>query len=806
MTPAERWQRVQDLCEQAERLPRADREAFFATADPELRDQARALLASLEAEEQVRGDLQEAPEAGTLPLPEWIGPYRILSLLGRGGTGTVYAAERDVAGVAHRVALKLLHLHLSDGEPAARFAREHQMLAGLDHPGICRVLDAGTTEGRQPYLVVEYVEGQPIDEYADNARAGVDDRIRLIVAACHALHAAHTRLIVHLDLKPQNLMVTAGGAVKLLDFGTAKLLDAEGALTTTRQLTPLYASPEQLRGEAVTTACDIYSLGLVLYELLSGTWPFGSRSSLVGVAERATGATTGRRLDEVADAGVAERRGLSIERLRAVLRGDIQSIVMKALAAAPGDRYASALDFANDLQRYLDRRPVLARPQTAMYRLRKYSRRHAGSISVAAVLVLALCATLGYGVWQQVRAVRAGHRAEATARFLYALIQSANPAYAGQRQMTVSDLADRASERLAADSTLDDETAATLGATLASFAFSMGREASGEAMSRQALARARESGSATALANALNLVGGMALSRGNCQEAVAYDREGSAILASRPRELSVADRASFLVSSGQIKETCDRDFPAFLALTTEAVELSRTIPDTEMPSAMPAPIFKALVMNGHALALVRNQRSAEARGAVDEGLRSAASHPDGRSARIALLRTRASIEYAEKKVVEAAAALEEAADLARGHAGPFEAIRLQVQAARRWAEAGDRPRAIGLTDRALLEADAAGDSIRQTRWMILVDAAMAYQNAGQCPRALVVARDADAASAGPMPPQWQGNRISVDAICWDEAGRRDEARSRAAQALDILKPFLSPTSPFKARLEAVAAR
>ena len=210
-----------------------------------------------------------------------------------------------------------------------------------------------------------------MDEYADHARASVDDRIRLIVAACHALHAAHTRLIVHLDLKPQNLMVTAGGAVKLLDFGTAKLLDAEGALTTTRQLTPLYASPEQLRGAAVTTACDIYSLGLVLYELLSGTWPFGSRSSLVGVAERATGATTGRRLDEVADAGVAERRGLSVERLRAVLRGDIQSIVMKALAAAPGDRYASALDFANDLQRYLDRRPVLARPQTAVYRVRE---------------------------------------------------------------------------------------------------------------------------------------------------------------------------------------------------------------------------------------------------------------------------------------------------------------------------------------------------------------------------------------------------------------------------------------------------
>jgi tetratricopeptide (TPR) repeat protein len=324
-------------------------------------------------------------------------------------------------------------------------------------------------------------------------------------------------------------------------------------------------------------------------------------------------------------------------------------------------------------------------------------------------------------------------------------------------------------------------------------------------MNERALARARASGSPGAESGILSTLGQIALSRGRCDEAVRLFGEGAAIVDRRASAIPAYERAAFLVSHGQVKDACEGDVDGLLARTTQAVELARTIPDGSIASGMPDTVFRALVFNGHAYALTRKRQFGPAREAVREGLAFAAAHPDGRSARIALLRSLAAVESGEENVRGAAQALEEATALAKGHSGPFEAIRLQVMAARRWAEAGDHPRAIDLADRALADAEAAAADVRDTRWMILTDAALAYMNANQCARALAVAREAEAASPATIPPQWLGNRLSVEALCLADAGRADAARSKAAEALKLLAPYLSPTSPLKKRLETVSS-
>jgi serine/threonine protein kinase len=306
MTAPERWARVQALCEELESQPDTTQEAFLerAESNPEIRDEVRQMLAALRDEAQA----QAAPPPPPAEPAKTIGTYTITALLGQGGTGTVYAAAIDRAGVPQPVAVKLLHAHATSPEARERFRREQQMLAQLDHPGIIRVIDAGVTSDQQPYLVMDRVDGEPIDQYCDRHYLPIDDRLRLMIEVCDAVQAAHRALIVHLDLKPSNLLVTHDGRAKLLDFGTAKLV-RPGDLTSTRQMTPLYASPEQLRGENVTTACDVFSLGVILFELLTGGWPFGSRDSMLSVLERATGHTDSRKLTELLSPEAAARRG-----------------------------------------------------------------------------------------------------------------------------------------------------------------------------------------------------------------------------------------------------------------------------------------------------------------------------------------------------------------------------------------------------------------------------------------------------------------------------------------------------------------
>ena len=263
-----------------------------------------------------------------------------------------------------------------------RFHREQHILATLDHPNITRMLDAGLSERGQPYLVMEYVDGVHLDAYCDNRKLGIAERLQLFLRVCDAVAYAHRNLIVHLDLKPSNILVTADGTVKLLDFGTSKLIQTDSRFTTTVMATPAYASPEQLRNEAVTTSCDIYSLGTILFELLAGTRP-GHRASVAAMIERAIKEQEPERLTAAVTADAAERRGLSESRLRQALHGDLATIVQKCLRPRARDRYPSIDPLSADIQRYLNGRPVLAQPQTTLYRVGKFVRRNRGAVTSA---------------------------------------------------------------------------------------------------------------------------------------------------------------------------------------------------------------------------------------------------------------------------------------------------------------------------------------------------------------------------------------------------------------------------------------
>jgi serine/threonine-protein kinase len=430
----EHWDALQSLFHLGEETPEAELDKVLegACGDPALRERARALIL---------GSREGIDKGVELPSPpEKIGPYRIIRKVGSGGIGTVYLVERMVGGVVQRAALKVLSLHAAGPAFAERFAREQNILASLDHPNITRMLDAGVGEGGQPYLLMEYVDGEQLDQFCDERRLGIIPRLKLFLEACEAVSHAHRNLVVHLDLKPSNILVTQGeGAIKLLDFGTSKLIQPDSLLTATVMATPAYASPEHLRNEAVTTACDVYSLGVILFELLSGRRPDQDSSVAIRI-ERALREQPPELVTEAITVGAAELRGVSQARLLSLIRGDLATIVAKCLSPRPQDRYLSVELLIADVQRYLAGRPILARPQTTAYRLAKFVRRNRKAVLAGVVTASALLLTAGYAVWQQEQAFRAGQRALQMQSFMTQLFKFANPNYTGKPAATVPEL------------------------------------------------------------------------------------------------------------------------------------------------------------------------------------------------------------------------------------------------------------------------------------------------------------------------------------------------------------------------------
>jgi len=445
---SEHWEELQTLFHLAAKTPAADRERVMSEAcpDPELRSLAMALLEAGDADE---GAPAEAPPSASvpedqpaMPLHGKMGPYTLIRLLGSGGIGSVYLAERIVGGVALKSALKVLAPHAAGPSFVERFLKEQHILASLDHPNITRMLDAGldsaSGENGQPYLVMEYVEGHHLDAYCDTLNLSVRQRLELFLHVCDAVAYAHRNLVVHLDLKPSNILVTADGTVKLLDFGTSKLIEPDSVYTTTVMATPAYASPEQLRNEPVTTACDVYSLGVILFELLSGSRP-GGKASVAAMMERAISDREPERLPSAVTGSAAEKRGATEQRLRQILSGDLATIVAKCLSPRAKDRYPSLDSMSDDIRRYLDGRPVLARPQTTLYLIGKLVRRKRKAVVAALVFTVALVAVLSYAEWRQQQAIREGQRALRMQTFLYRLLYLANSNYTGKPNFTVPD-------------------------------------------------------------------------------------------------------------------------------------------------------------------------------------------------------------------------------------------------------------------------------------------------------------------------------------------------------------------------------
>ena len=372
----------------------------------------------------------ETDTAALRPERERVGHYRLIQRIGEGGMGAVYLAVRDDDQYRKRAAVKLLRKGMETEELLGRFRRERQILASLDHDNIARLLDGGATEDGLPYLVMEYVEGQPVDQYCDTHRLSIRERLELFRAVCSAVHFAHQNLVVHRDLKPSNILVTPKGIPKLLDFGIAKLLNPDlssPAIVATqveqRVMTPQYASPEQIRGEPVTTAADVYSLGVLLYELLTGHRPYRlATRSLTEIAravcelEPTRPSTVVQQEEEAPEghgsarwltpASVSETREGSPERLRRRLAGDLDTIVLMAMRKEPQRRYASAEQLSEDIRRHLEGRPVVARKDTLGYRAERFVARNRAGVAAAALVVLALLGGIAATAWQA-RAARA---------------------------------------------------------------------------------------------------------------------------------------------------------------------------------------------------------------------------------------------------------------------------------------------------------------------------------------------------------------------------------------------------------------
>jgi serine/threonine protein kinase len=423
---AELWQEVSPYLDQVLSLPEEDRSRWIESCraeKPRLADLVQELLQEHHTLAQERF-LERPPieiDSKSSLVGQAIGAYKLISPIGQGGMGSVWLAERSDGRFERRVAVKFLHFSVAGHDGVERFKREGMILGRLAHPHIAELIDAGVTTNGEPYLVLENVEGEHIDEYCDRHKVDLHARIKLFLDVLNAVAHAHANLIVHRDIKPSNVLVRSDGQVKLLDFGIAKLLadDANPAATTMLTvegggaLTPLFAAPEQITGGAVTTATDVYALGVLLYLLLTGRHPAGTETHSAAQLVKAIVETEPPRTSQaiaLANTKAAEMRGTTIEKLRRQLREDLDTITAKALKKDPQLRYSSATAFADDLQRYLKHEPIRARPDTFTYRASKFLRRNRTTVTLTTIAIALVIGSLLTGLLIANRQRRAAER------------------------------------------------------------------------------------------------------------------------------------------------------------------------------------------------------------------------------------------------------------------------------------------------------------------------------------------------------------------------------------------------------------
>ncbi|HEX4956511.1 MAG TPA: serine/threonine-protein kinase [Thermoanaerobaculia bacterium] len=572
MDPTATWESLFDALLD---LPPAEREAPLAEIeqrDPALAQRLRALLAADDdASDSFLGrpvaelplEAFPAPPEGwrdlTLPAGTLIGPYRIVTRIGQGGMGEVYLAERADGAFEQKVALKLIKRGMDSAEIVRRFLTERQILAHLDHPGIARLLDGGSSADGRPYFVMEHVDGEPLLAHCARTVPSVEERVRLIREIAEAVDAAHQRLVVHRDLKPSNILLTRDGRVKLLDFGIAKLTgETAGTILTrleSRALTPAYAAPEQILGEPITTATDVYALGVLLYQLLAGRLPHEREArALPALVAELESETLTRASTAVRSLAGEQARALGIDdpaRFSRRLAGDLDTILARALERDPARRYRSAAAFAEDLGRFLDGKPILARPVTALYRLKKWVRRNRLVAGAAALVVLSLTGGLAVSLWQARVARQETERAERIRDFLISIFLAADPSVAQGSEATARQLLARGAERVGEELEDDPGIQADLLAMIAHIENELG-------LSQSALEHARRG--LTAL--------GPSSSKNTLRRGYLRFEEGSALLAMSQIEQSIAPfEEAIALLSARLK-------PGELSLTTAKTELA----------------------------------------------------------------------------------------------------------------------------------------------------------------------------------------------------------------------------------------
>lgn len=480
----EEWERLEALLDAALDLPPAERASWLDAAcgsDLELRRLAGSLMESADRPDSflegpvdacAPGLLREIAEAGSDPVDPArsagtrVGPYRLVRELGRGGMGTVYLADRDDEQYNRRVAIKVVRSGPLDGELSRLFLLERRILGSLEHPNIARLYNAGFTADDTPWFAMEYVAGRRIDEWCDGRRLPVRERLALFDQVCAGVEYAHQNLVVHRDLKPGNILVRDDGVVKLLDFGIARLvrtgLEENTGVTNLAGLhamTPEYASPEQLRGEPVSTATDVYALGVLLFELLTGDWPYRPRDRSASSLERAvleqdpanpSDAVTRTAPEPATDPSPSECRATTVAGLRRQLRGDLDNIVRMALSKDSRRRYASVQQLRDDVRRYRESRPVSARPTTWRYRAARFVRRNRLGVAGTTVVTASLIAGVAGTLWQARAASREARRADRVRDFVVGLFENAAPDRARGDSVTVRSVLDRGTEQLRA--------------------------------------------------------------------------------------------------------------------------------------------------------------------------------------------------------------------------------------------------------------------------------------------------------------------------------------------------------------------
>ena len=613
MSGTDRWHHIKSLFRGAQQVAAGERQAWLereCADDRELLGDVTRLLAAQGSSD----DLLDAGATGLLrnmrdaaPRADLagsrIGAYRLVRRLGEGGMGVVYLAEREAGDFTQRVALKLLRADFAGAATHERFERERSFLAQLVHAHVAQLHEGGVTDDGTPYFTLEYVEGETITAFCDARRLDVRSRAELVLQVCAAVAYAHRNLIVHRDLKPSNIFVTGDGDVKLLDFGIAKLVDPEAAAgqtaTHSRLMTPEYAAPEQVLGEAITTATDVYAIGVLLYELFSGRLPYaradaGTISYPKAVVEespepfhRALQRTT-RRSNTTAEE-VAAARATTLPGLRRSLRGDLERVVQRALAKQPDARYASVAALADDLRAFIDGRAISG--GSRRYRLRMFMRRHWLPLSAAALLALVLVASGTAIVWQSRQIAREAQTTLAVKDFLLGLFTAVDPILAKGRMITANELLDRGTERVGSNTTLDAEQRAEIQATLGRIYSRLGMYAQGDKLQASAIpALATNTGllARTQRERAETLV-----DLGDLKAAMELAEGARRNIESWP-QATIADRAQLLRVQARIA-TSQRDFVAATRYAQLELALARQIADTDSKA-----VLDALVTSGAA--------------------------------------------------------------------------------------------------------------------------------------------------------------------------------------------------------------